>query len=64
MTLDYIYKLVGRKTTFFIGTVIAVISALGLIFINFSISWPIYIISILMGIEQALTLNTGLNLIK
>ena len=62
--LSKIYEKFGRKNTLLLGGVLCIVAALCMIFLNKNLAWPIYIIALVVGIAQSMTLSTGVNLIS
>jgi len=62
--LDFFYNKFGRKHTFTFGTVLGLTSSIALALLNHNTSWIIYIVAIIIGASQSITLNTGIALIS
>lgn len=59
-----IYDKFGRKRALLGGGFLCLAAAVGMIFIRPSMTWPIYLIALSIGIAQSMTLSTGVNLIS
>ena len=46
------------------GGTLCIGSALAMTFLGRSVSWPIYLIALVVGVAQSMTLSTGINLIS
>lgn len=64
LSLSWFYGRFGRKTALMLGGVFCAGTSTGMYFLSSSVSWPIYPISVLVGIAQPFVLSTGLNLIS
>lgn len=62
--LTTIYEKFGRKNALLFGGVLCVIGALGMVFLTNNISWPVYVLALVVGMAQSITLSTGINLIS
>ena len=59
-----IYDKFGRKNALLAGGLFCLSSAVSMIFLKPTTTWPRYIIAVSIGISQSMTLSTGVNLIS
>lgn len=64
LALTRIYSIFGRKNALLLGGGLCIISAISMIFLNKNFTWPIYLIALVIGASQSMTLSTGINLIS
>lgn len=62
ISLDKVYAKLGRKLTFYAGTVLSVLAAVGFLFLTENSRDGIYAIVFLCGVSQTATMNTAINL--
>ena len=62
--LTKIYLKFGRKNTLIFGGVLCIAGAVFMIFLTPTFTWPVYIIAVIVGAAQSMTLSTGINMIS
>jgi Na+/melibiose symporter-like transporter len=62
--LTKIYTKLGRKNSLLLGGCLCIGGAVSMIFLTPSTSWPIYLIAVVIGVAQSMTLSTGINMIS
>jgi Na+/melibiose symporter-like transporter len=62
--LTKIYSKLGRKNSLLVGGIFCVGGAVSMIFLTPQVTWPIYLIAIVIGTAQSMTLSTGINMIS
>ena len=62
--LSALYRLIGRKKTLLIGTVVGCLSLLALYYLTPDFSWVVYYLAVFIGSASGLVVSTGINLIS
>lgn len=62
--LTKIYTKLGRKNSLLVGGALCVAGAFAMIFLTPTTTWPIYIVALVVGTAQSMTLSTGINMIS
>ena len=62
--LSALYRVIGRKKTLLVGTVVGCLSLLAVYALTPDFSWVIYYLAIFIGSSSGLVVSTGINLIS
>lgn len=62
--LATMYRLLGKKVSLTLGTIICLATSTALVFLTKETRWIMYVVSPFIGVAQAITLNTGITLIS